>query len=66
MKAKVIIENGETDIVLTPENKFEINLLDTILENKRKFNISTKIDADQRCGIYENRQIIINIKEEKQ
>ena len=37
MKTKVIIENGETDIILTPENDFDKGVLEKIHKNKQNF-----------------------------
>jgi len=34
MKTKVIIENGKTEIVLTPENDFEKNVLERLDDKK--------------------------------
>lgn len=65
MKTKVIIENGETEIVLTPENIFERDLLQKINSGRQRFNIHTDIEADYVYGVSQNHKIILNIKEEK-
>ena len=39
MRTKVLIENGETTIILTPENEFEIDVIEKIHCKKEKFNL---------------------------
>jgi len=69
MKAKVVIENGETDIVLTPENDFEKDLIEKVKEgeDKKIWNVYTSVNIDKKYnyGTYElsNHEIIINLKE---
>ena len=38
MKTKVVIEDGETEILLTPENDFEKDVLEKIHNKKQSFN----------------------------
>lgn len=64
MKVKVIIENGETDMILTPENVFERDLLKKMHGNKN-FDFRTIVDAKYDMGGYSNHKITINIKETK-
>lgn len=66
MKAKVIIENGHTTIVLTPENEFEINVLDTAYRKKERFTFNTNISATYNYGSFEKHKIEILIKESNQ
>lgn len=63
MKAKVIIENGETQIVLTPENDFEIDVIEKIYDKKEKYNVLTSFNANVSYGTYSNHNIEMNIKE---
>lgn len=67
MKTKVIIENGGTTIVLSPENDFEIDVIEKIVKDKRKYNINNEIDADYNysSGNYSNHRIELSIKEIK-
>jgi len=65
MKTKVVIENAETTIVLTPENEFEIDVIEKIIRNKQKFDINTVVDAQYNYGSYSKHKIDINIKESK-
>lgn len=65
MKTKVIIENGETTIVLTPENDFEKDILIKMKEKEQNFNIHTKIDAEWKWGEFINSKLIVSIKEIK-
>jgi len=61
MKAKVIIENGETSIVLTPENEFEIDVIEKVHCKTEKYNIHTKVDADYSYGSYSKHKICMSI-----
>ena len=65
MKAKVIIENGETTIVLNPQNEFEIDLIEKVKDKKGKHSIYTNFSADYNYGTYKNHQIELSIKEER-
>ena len=65
MKTKVIIENGETDIILTPENDFDKGVLEKIHKNKQNFSINTEVKAEYDYGNYKNHRLILNIKEIK-
>lgn len=65
MKAKVIIENGETTIVLTPQNEFEIDLIEKVKDKKEKHTIYTHFSADYNYGAYRNHNIELSIKEER-
>lgn len=60
MKAKVIIENGCTEIILTPENEFEEDVLEKVYENKYEIT-NTKIYVLAYYGIYSKHKITINI-----
>ena len=55
MKAKVIIENGKTEIILTPENDFEIDVIEKADALFNKHEIRTWIDDQSK--------IILQIKE---
>jgi hypothetical protein len=65
MKAKVVIENGETEIILTPSNDFDKDVLEKIYNNKSRFSLHTDVDAIYNYGGYSNHKLIINIKETK-
>jgi hypothetical protein len=65
MKAKVIIENGESEIILVPENEFEIDLIEKIHMKKEKYNTITSFNAEYKFGDFQNHKIIIDIKEIK-
>lgn len=62
MKAKVIIENGQTTIVLTPENDFECDMIENVRDSKEKHTIETNFDADYNLGCYSNFKIEMTIK----
>lgn len=63
MKSKVIIENGETTILLTPENDFETDVIEKIKCRKKDFNYITTFEARENYGTYSNHKIEISIKE---
>lgn len=63
MKVKVIIENGETEIRLMPENVFEKDVVEKVYDNKGKFNINTSVDAKYNYGSYSDHKIVISLKE---
>lgn len=65
MKAKVIIENGESKIILTPENEFEIDLIEKVHCKKEKHTIHTHFSANYNYGTYKNHHIELLIKEER-
>ena len=63
MKAKIIIENGETTLVLTPENDFEIDMIEKVHLKKESFSIHTVFDAQYNYAAYSKHKIEISIKE---
>tara|TARA_R110000744_G_scaffold251755_1_gene367626 strand:+ start:2413 stop:2616 length:204 start_codon:yes stop_codon:yes gene_type:complete len=63
MKTKVIIENGYTKILLTPENDFETDVIEKIHDKKHAYQIDTSADADYNYGSHNNYRIEMNIKE---
>jgi len=65
MKAKVVIENLETDIVLTPENVFERRLLEDMHDTKGKYHFFTSVDSEYNMGVRQNYTLKVNIKEEE-
>lgn len=63
MNAKVIIENGKTTIVLTPENSFEKEVMESARMELSKYDFKTSITADYSYQEYKNH--CINIQMEK-
>ena len=67
MKAKVIIENGKTQIQLTPENGFETDVINNAYEHKKNYEITSDFDRDYSQwhpkGL--NHRIELNITEQK-
>lgn len=63
MKAKVIIENKQTKIILTPENDFEIDVIDKVRNKKEKHDIHTMFGADYSFGGYNKQRIELTIVE---
>lgn len=62
MKAKVIIENGQTEILLIPENEFEKDLVEKCLHRSSENEIKTSITTQQQgYGIHTKHQISINV-----
>jgi hypothetical protein len=62
MKAKVIIENGETTIVLNPENEFEKDIIEKVRDRK-DINVSTFFEAEYSFGMYNKQKIQIKIND---
>lgn len=65
MKTKVIIENGETEIILTPDNDFDREVLEKIYFKKSNFTIHTDVQAKYDFGNYKDHKLVLNIKETK-
>ena len=63
MKAKVVIENGETTIILTPENEFERDVIEKVYQKKEKHSIYTSFEAEDSYGILTKHKVNISIKE---
>jgi hypothetical protein len=65
MKTKIVIENGETEIVLKPENEFDNDVLQKMHKNKLGYSLVVEVNADLKYGIYDNYSMSINIKENR-
>ena len=65
MKAKVIIENGETNIILTPENEFEVDVIEKVYNKNQNYSQECSFNADYNYGSLKNHNIKIKIKETK-
>ena len=63
MKAKVIIENNETTIILTPQNDFERDIIEKLNNRKKEFDLFTNIDVEYQYGTFSNHKIEMNIKQ---
>ena len=61
MKAKVIIENGITNIILKPENDFEIDILEKVYLSENKYEIKTTVNAKGDFGYLKEHQLEINL-----
>ena len=64
MKAKVIIENGKTKIVLEAENVFERDLIEHTVEKKYEV-VETNVFAEYSFSTYKDHRIIISIETKK-
>lgn len=65
MKAKVVIENGRTSIVLTPENSFETDIMDKLHTKRKSYKILTEVEAEYSFGVYQKHRIELLITETK-
>lgn len=65
MKTKVIIENGLTKIVMTPENDFETDVLDKVYRKKQNYEIETSVTAEYYYNEYKNHTLTATLKEIK-
>jgi len=63
MKAKVIIEDGETNIDLIPQTEFERDLIEKIHSRKDSYKTLTEISCEYKYHTYANHKIVISIKE---
>jgi len=61
MKAKVIIENGQTAITLTPENNFETDIIEKVYNKRSGFEISTAFGVNYFYGKYSDHKIEISL-----
>jgi hypothetical protein len=61
MKAKITTENGISTIELTPENKFEVNLIESFSTESKKQNIETEFRTDYQFNTYSKHKIKISI-----
>lgn len=61
MKAKVIIENGESRIELIPENTFEKSLVENFYSELSSNEVSTSCTREYKFGTYENYKIRITL-----
>lgn len=66
MKAKVIIENGLTSIYLTPENDFEIDVIEKLHNKKQNYDLATTTAAEYNYGRCENYKIAISLTKKPQ
>ncbi len=62
MKAKVIIENGQTTIVLLAENEFEKDVIEKVKSDKTKYELDTMFKTDYSYSYHSNHNIEIKIK----
>lgn len=60
MKTKVIIERGEVNIILTPENEFEKDIIEKSQSDKWKKSIN--VYCDYTYSTYSKHEIKINLQ----
>jgi sulfur transfer complex TusBCD TusB component (DsrH family) len=61
MRAKVIIENGITEIHLLPENEFERDIIEKSSNKPNEYKLQTDITAKNSYGVYSQHKIVINV-----
>lgn len=61
MKTKVIIKDGHTSIVMTPENDFEVGVLDTAYESEDKYQLTANVDRETKFGVHQSHKFTINL-----
>ena len=64
MKASVVIKNGTTEIVLTPENDFELDVIEKTIDKKYTVK-KTTVDSDYSYHSHSNHRIVIEIEQHK-
>ena len=65
MKAKVVIEQGKTKIVLTPENEFETDIIEKIVDSKVGYSTETTVDTNYSYHTHTNHRMEINLIEKE-
>jgi hypothetical protein len=65
MKAKVIIENGLSTIILTPDNDFEKQVVENVYNNREKVSIESDVEVVKNTFTQELQGHTINIKLKK-
>ena len=61
MKAKVIIQDGKSEISLTPENPFEESMMEDAYTHHK---LEVSIDKTGLHGVYDYR-MVVNLEKEK-
>jgi len=61
MKAKVIISNGKTEIILEPENGFEREVIERTIDEEYKL-VKTSIESTCSYSEHKNHKIVIEIE----
>lgn len=64
MKASVVIKDGKTEIVLTPENGFEKDVIERVIDDKFEI-VEVKAFTDYSYREHSNHKIIMEISREK-
>jgi hypothetical protein len=63
MKAKVVIENGLTTIVLSPENKFETDVLENVHSQNERFELQTSVTSKYSYGVRQDYKLETTIRQ---
>lgn len=63
MKAKVIIEEGITSIVLSAENDLEKDIVEKVKDNRKIESKTVEFDYTHEWGVRGQHRIVVNIKE---
>jgi hypothetical protein len=67
MKAKVIIQDGITQVILTPTSDFERDLIEKMYNKQKTFAIDTEVRAEYELHSYQtklkNHEIVLTIEQ---
>jgi hypothetical protein len=63
MKTEIVTTQGKSKIVLKPENEFEIDLIEKIVDSKIGYNTSTDIETHCIYSSHSKHRIEINLIE---
>ena len=63
MNTKIVIENGNTSILLTPENDFEKDIIEKIEARKKDYTINAYVNAQLTYSTYSKHQIEITLEQ---
>ena len=66
MKAKVIIEQGRTKVILTPENDFETDIIEKVADAKVNYNVETTVSTDFLYHSHTKHKIELNLIKRKE
>ena len=61
MKAKVVIEQGRTKVVLTADNDFEKDVIEQVKDFNYRYNIETTVQTDYAYHNHSNHRIELDI-----
>ena len=65
MKTEIVIKQGKAKVVLTPENEFEMDLIEKIVDSKIGYEKQTTVLTDNSYYQHRNHRIEISLIEKQ-